>query len=110
MSLMGCPECQHEISSSAYMCPNCGFPTARHPACERIDTYLTALIGGFVGVLIAPFVLVLLMEPPSTPFRVMLPVGILAALSVTLWRLRRKEKKHWKAMNSPSAHRSHAAD
>jgi hypothetical protein len=29
MSLITCPECQKEISSSAENCPNCGFPLAK---------------------------------------------------------------------------------
>lgn len=29
MALVDCPECAKPISSEAYVCPNCGYPTAK---------------------------------------------------------------------------------
>lgn len=35
MSLVFCPECGHEISSSAVACPNCGHPLAKIPVVDK---------------------------------------------------------------------------
>ena len=36
MSLMICPECAHEVSSSAVNCPNCGHPFVRSPVQSKV--------------------------------------------------------------------------
>lgn len=40
MSLIACPECDHQVSDLAVACPHCGFPVAaaiRHTVAELTD-------------------------------------------------------------------------
>ena len=61
MSLITCPECKKEISSSADSCPSCGYPIQGKPREPRFEAYrkrvligtlIICLIGLPVGLLL----------------------------------------------------------
>ncbi len=61
MSLINCPECGHEVSTSALECPNCGRPLHRPPVADTVVTAVPVERSGF----------------PNWAF---IPLGILGAL------------------------------
>lgn len=46
MSLIKCPECQREVSSSASNCPNCGNPIDTKIKCPKCGSKNTKVISG----------------------------------------------------------------
>jgi hypothetical protein len=51
MSLVQCPDCQHEISRLAKACPKCGRP-ARTSDIRKLGFFLSLLVGAFILALI----------------------------------------------------------
>ena len=47
MALISCPECEHQISSYAVACPNCGFPLAM---LERLKSDRAGIAGAALSV------------------------------------------------------------
>lgn len=91
MSLVDCPECQNQIASKAYVCPNCGLPIARHPVCERLDFYLLRLAGGLVGAIIV--VMLLVPRTPTTLCIVLFAGGLSATLMLNPFWLQYIERR-----------------
>ncbi len=61
MSLISCPECKKEVSTSAASCPSCGYPLQGKPAEPQFEAYrrrwltgwfIICLIGLPVGLLL----------------------------------------------------------
>lgn len=44
MALMQCPECQHDVSTLAASCPNCGYPMQPQPPSLQNDPDLARLV------------------------------------------------------------------
>lgn len=50
MSLVVCPECRKQVSSSASSCPNCGFRSGKYPGRSKGVAVLFALLLGGLGI------------------------------------------------------------
>jgi len=52
MALKSCPECSHNVSSAASVCPSCGFPLKEDPvlayAQRRLDFGKKVIVGPFI--------------------------------------------------------------
>jgi len=55
MSLQQCPDCNHDVSSTAYECPNCGATFRVRPGIGIggliVGILLAGLIAGIIGAL-----------------------------------------------------------
>jgi hypothetical protein len=64
MSLISCPECKKEISSTATSCPSCGYVLRSQPAEPHFEAYRKRLLtGGLIICLIGLPIGILLRLP-----------------------------------------------